>query len=210
VPSASQPPPSQEIPGHSSGGGLYLVGALILGASAIGLFVWKKSTPAAVTQQTVTATQTAPPPPAEPPRLFAPPPPPKLEELPDAGVDAGKAAPKGTGGPSSAGAGHGGPCGSPCKGESTGALSAALQGRAGSARACYQRALRTSEVSGSMTVSVQIGPSGQVCSASVTKDTIHSGEVTSCVLGRFRGQSFPPPSGGCIVANIPISFTIKQ
>jgi hypothetical protein len=61
-----------------------------------------------------------------------------------------------------------------------------------------------------MTVSVQVGPSGQVCSASLSNDTVHSSEVASCVLGRFRGQTFPPPTGGCIVANIPISFTIKQ
>jgi hypothetical protein len=61
-----------------------------------------------------------------------------------------------------------------------------------------------------MTVSVQVGLSGQVCNASLTNDSVHSNEITTCVLGRFRGQTFPPPTGGCVTVNIPISFTIKQ
>jgi hypothetical protein len=61
-----------------------------------------------------------------------------------------------------------------------------------------------------MTVSVQVGPSGSVCNASLAADSVHSSEIASCVLNRFRGQSFPPPSGGCVTVNIPISFTIKQ
>ena len=60
-----------------------------------------------------------------------------------------------------------------------------------------------------MTVRVQVGPSGSVCSASLTNDSVHSGEISSCVLGRFRGQSFPAP-GECATVDIPISFTIKQ
>jgi outer membrane biosynthesis protein TonB len=183
---------------------------LLVGA-AVALFAWKTcGTPPPVTQQaaTVTATVSSPPKRDDPPPLYAPPPLPHVDEEPDAGADAGKptAAPRGSG-VASAG---GGPCSGTCSGESTGALSAALRGRAQSAQGCYQRALRTSEVSGSLTVSVQVGPSGQVCSASLVNDTVHSSEVASCVLGRFRGQTFPPPSGGCIVANIPISFTIKQ
>jgi hypothetical protein len=30
------------------------------------------------------------------------------------------------------------------------------------------------------------------------------------VLNRFRGRSFPAPTSGCVVVNIPISFAIKQ
>lgn len=186
---------------------MYLIGAVVLIGAAIALFFWNKSrVPPPVTQQTVTATAAAPPKREEPTPQFAPPPPPKLEDLPDAGpANTSKPAAKGSGAPVAPG-----PCGGSCSGETTGALSAALRARAQSAQGCYQRALRTSEVSGSMTVSVQVGPSGQVCSASLANDSVHSSEISSCVLGRFRGQSFPPPSGGCIVANIPISFTIKQ
>lgn len=199
-------PSSQKIPGHSSGGGLYIAGALIMIAGAVGLFFWKRSSATPATPQATTATAAAPPKREDPPPLYAPPPPPKIEEEPDAGADAGKPAAKST---AAAPAGPG-PCGGSCSGETTGALSSALRARAQSAQGCYQRALRTSEVSGSMTVSVQVGPAGQVCSASLVNDTVHSSEIASCVLGRFRGQSFPPPSGGCIVANIPISFSIKQ
>ena len=88
--------------------------------------------------------------------------------------------------------------------------SKALRAKAQSATGCYQRALRTSEVSGSMTVSVQVGPSGSVCSASIVNDSVHSAEVSTCVLSRFRGQTFPPPTEGCVTVGIPISFTIKQ
>src|SRR5262249_47690244 len=156
---------------------------------AIGLFFWKKSSTPAATPQATTATATAPPKREEPAPLYAPPPPPKIEEVPDAGADAGKTAAKSTAGPAGPG-----PCGPSCSGEPTGAPSSALRARAQSAQGCYNRALRTSEVSGSMTVSVQVGPSGQVCSASLANDTVHSSEIASCVLGRFRGQSFPPPS----------------
>ena len=57
---------------------------------------------------------------------------------------------------------------------------------------------------------MQVGPSGQVCNASLANDSVHSNEIATCVLSRFRGQTFPPPSGGCVTVNIPISFTIKQ
>ena len=87
---------------------------------------------------------------------------------------------------------------------------AALVGKAQTAQGCYQRALRTTDVSGSMTVSVQVSSTGSVCNVSIANDTLHSPEVSSCVLGRFRGQSLPPPNGGCITANIPISFKSKQ
>ena len=200
----SQPPPSQKLP-EKSGGGLYFVGALALVGAALGLYFWKKPPPPPpVTPQATTATATAKP--EVPVALYAPPPPPKLDEE-DAGTDAGPAPTKSTAGTGVPGPS---PCAGTCVGQATSALSSALRGRAQSAQGCYNRALRTSEVSGSLTVSVQVGPSGQVCSASLVNDTVHSTEVASCVLSRFRGQSFPPPSGGCIVANIPISFTIKQ
>jgi hypothetical protein len=85
-----------------------------------------------------------------------------------------------------------------------------LQSAASGARTCYNRALKTSEVSGSITVSVQVGSTGAVCGASVTKDTVGSAEIASCVLGSFRGKSFPAPQSGCVVVNIPIRFEIKQ
>lgn len=203
MPVNSQPPPSHPIPGHSRGGGLYLAGAVVLLGAAGGLLYWKTRGPShPITPQTTVVS--APPRREDPPPLFAPPPPPKLDDEPDAGVDAGTAAPKSTGaaGPS--------PCACAQKGDASPALQAALRARGAGSTGCYRRALQRAEVSGSMTVTVQVGPGGQVCSASVTADTVNSSEVSSCVLGRFRGQSFPAPTGGCVTANIPITFTINQ
>ena len=61
-----------------------------------------------------------------------------------------------------------------------------------------------------MTVSVQVGSNGTACGTSIVNDSVHSSEVSSCVLGRFRGQSFPPPTSGCVTLNVPINFTVKQ
>jgi outer membrane biosynthesis protein TonB len=183
---------------------MYLVGAILLVAAAIGLYYCNKPVPPPVVAQSTAVT--APVKAEVPPPLYAPPPPPKIDE-PDAGVDAGAA-------PTKTGTGSGtpgpGPCAGTCVGTATPALSSALRGRAQSAQGCYNRALRTSEVSGSLTVSVQVGPSGNVCAASLVNDSVNSNEISTCVLGRFRGQTFPPPSGGCVTVNIPISFTIKQ
>jgi TonB family protein len=187
-----------------------VLGILVLGILAVGLFCWKsKQTPPTVTAQATSATAIATTAPTPPPPQFAPPPPPKLDDEPDAGKPVAK-----SGSPSSAGSagapGGAGPCTKCSDGQVSGALTSALRTKAQSATGCYQRALRTSEVSGSMTVSVQVGPSGSVCSASIVNDSVHSAEVSTCVLSRFKGQTFPPPTQGCVTVGIPISFTIKQ
>ena len=210
MPEPSQPPPSQRTSDNSSGG-LYLIGALLLVGATVALISWKQcdAKPTATQQTTtITASASAASKPEAPVTLYAPPPPPKDDDDADAGSDAGRVAPgKGASGPAASGPG---PCSGACTGTATGALSSALRGRAQSAQGCYNRALRTSEVSGSLTVSVQVGPGGQVCNASLANDSVHSNEISSCVLSRFRGQTFPPPSGGCVTVNIPIAFTIKQ
>jgi len=202
----SQPPPSSAIPGKSSSSAPYLAGIVILFLAAVGLFLWKtqQSTPTVTTQAaTVTAINSAPP----PPPLYAPPPPPKLDDEPDAGATNKQPQAKGTGGPVAPASG---PCGTSCSGASTPDLQAKLRGAAQSAQGCYNRALRTSEASGRLTVSVQVSATGSVCSASITNDEVHSPEINTCVLNKFRATQFPAPSGGCITANIPISFSIKQ
>jgi TonB family protein len=204
VPAASTPPPpSSRVPTHSSPTP-YVLGAIVLAGLAFGLYYVKsRSSEKPTTPQVVTVSATAAR--NDPPPLNAPPPPPKIEDLPDAGEDAEapKAQAKSPSGPAPV------PC-SNCQGSATPALQSALTSTAQSARGCYTRALRTSEVSGNMTVSVQVGSSGSVCGASVTNDSVRSQEVSSCVLTRFRGRTFPPPSGGCVTVNIPLSFTIKQ
>jgi outer membrane biosynthesis protein TonB len=189
---------------------LYLIGLLVLGGLMAGLIYCEtRSEPAPV--PVTTQTQPAEPP---PPPLYAPPPPPPPTEEPeeeeegvaDAGAGAGKTpAAAGTGGAPK------GPCGGKCgDGELSTSLTSAVNATARSAQGCYNRALRTGEASGRMMVSVQVGSTGTVCSASILQDSVHSGEIASCVLGRFRGKSFPPPKSGCVVVNVPINFTIKQ
>jgi hypothetical protein len=196
-----------EIPGKSSGVGLYVAGIGIMAAMIVGLLVWRsRSTPPPVIVPTAVATVTAAPPPPQ----FAPPPPPKIEAEPEPTASASASASKpGTAG-TGAGTGAPNPCAKCGQGQVSSALSSALTGAAGGARGCYNRALQKSEVSGRMNVSVQVGSTGAVCGAAITSDTVGSSQVSSCVLARFQGRSFPPPTTGCVVVNVPINFTIKQ
>jgi hypothetical protein len=70
--------------------------------------------------------------------------------------------------------------------------------------------VQRSEKSGKVTVGLQVGPSGNVCSASIAEDTLGIPEVSSCVLSNFRGKSFPAPDGGCAVVNVPIQFSVAK
>ncbi|WP_437778757.1 AgmX/PglI C-terminal domain-containing protein [Sorangium sp. So ce1097] len=201
------PPSSQQIPGKSGNSGLYIAGMVVLAALMAGLLYWKlRPEPTAPTAAPTAAAPLASKP-ADPPPLFAPPPPPPVDEVEDAGADAGKVASGGQG-PAATGKS---PCSGKCgDGASSPALDSAVLGLARSAQGCYNRALRTSEVSGKLTVSVQVASTGAVCSASILNDSVGSNEIASCVLGRFRGKSLPPPQSGCVVVNVPINFTIKQ
>lgn len=196
-----------EIPGKSSGVGLYIAGIAVLAAATIGLLVWRaRSTPPPIVTTAAPPATTAV---APPPPMFAPPPPPKLEAEPEPTATASASAGKTSAGSGTAGTGGPNPCGN-CAGEGNAALSSAVNNAAQGARGCYNRALQKSEVSGRMTVSVKVGATGAVCSASIGNDTVGSPQVSSCVLSRFQGRSFPPPTNGCLVVNVPINFTIKQ
>lgn len=191
------------IPTSGSGGTPYIIASLVL-VAIIAAVLWFKfrgssgSAPTPAATPSVSVTQ------APPPVAFDLPPPPPLETL-DAGDDGGKkVAASGTLG--------GGTCGSPCQGTETPALVSALRGTAGSARGCYERALRTSSMlQGRLKVAVRVGGNGSVCSASIVEDGLHSGEVSSCVLGLFRGRPFPAPGGGsCVDVTVPLSFTPQE
>ena len=120
-----------------------------------------------------------------------------LRESPDEG------GPKGPPGP--------GACSNCGQGKSNSSLDSALRAAAGSARGCYNRALqKNAGAAGKLTVNVQVGPSGAVCGASISNDTVGSGEVSTCVLQRFQGKSFPKPDQGCVSVAIPMSFEVKQ
>lgn len=190
MPDSTIPPPK-----HGSSGAF--IGAVILMLLAMGgLLYWKfggKDTP-----------PPAPPPPpsaATAPHLEEAPPPPPPEE-PDAGKSPTTEKKKVV-------ASTGGGCGT-CSGEAPPQLKAALSSAANSARGCYERALRQNAMlQGKMLVSVKVGAHGNSCSANLLNDSLGDPSVASCVLQKFRSGQFPPPKGGCVEINVPISFIPK-
>jgi hypothetical protein len=190
---SSAPPPR-------SGGGIYIAAVVVLLLGIGVLIFWKlKGNNENQVAPLPLPTQTNPSTLVEPP----PPPPPVVEEE-VARVDAGvRVASNGNGA---------GPCAANrCSGSANNAITSALSARAGSARPCYERALRVnSALQGKLTVNVRIDPQGNVCNASVIEDAIHSVEVSNCVMGMFRSAKFPPPNGGCLDARVPLSFVPRE
>ena len=192
VPSSAPPPPPQ------SHGGIYILAAVVLLAAIGGLLCWKLKggneaavTPVLPTPPTNTPTLADPPP---------PPPPPIPDEVahgPDGGAHVASSSAS--------------PCGPKCAGRGNTAMEAALNARSLSTRPCYERALRVnSTLQGKMMVNVRIDSQGNVCSTGITQDAIHSTEVANCVMGMFRSAKFPPPSGGCVDVNVPLSFVPRE
>jgi len=185
-------------PPQSSGGAIYIIAAFALVAAIGGLVCWKlkgaNEGPAPVASVVA---------PIATPSLLEPPPPPPPEEPVAAVVDSGAPHRPTAAAPA---------CGGKCTGTINSALSSAMSARAGSARPCYERALRVnSALSGKLTVSVKVDPQGNVCATSIAQDAIHSPEVANCVTGMFRSARFPAPSGGgCVELQIPLSFVPRE
>lgn len=98
-----------------------------------------------------------------------------------------------------------------CKGSAGVDIHGALRAKAGQVRGCYERALaHNAGLQGKVEVDVRIAPSGEVCSASIAKETLGDPAVLSCVLQRFRSGQFPKPAGGCIDTRVPINFVPPQ
>jgi hypothetical protein len=190
--SPSSVPPSR-IPGASNKGPYVALGA-VLAAAVAGFFLWRSCA-----QTPPTATPTPLPPPSEtvarPTLTDAPPPPP--EDVPSAApsTPSVRVANVGCGGGT-------------CNGTSNPRLEKEVQTRAVRAKGCYQRALRQNEgIRGSMSVSLRIDGTGNVCRADVVGDTTGSADVASCVVGMFRGQRLgAAPSGGCVEMRVPLRF----
>ncbi len=199
-------PESKSNKSHSSDGSAGFIGVavamLLMGG---GLVYWKVNSdqPAEPAETTADAPKTVAPPKAN--LEMAPPPPPPEEE--DAGAADAQVAATGQ---KAKKAGKG-PCQPPCKGKVTGTLQAALRGRAGQARRCYERALRLNpSLQGRLTINVTVGSNGLVCSASIGSNTLGDQSVASCVLGSFQGAQLPPPQGGCVNAAVPVNFVPKS
>jgi hypothetical protein len=202
-PEAPRPSIPSRIPTSGSSGTPYIIASAVLVVIiAVVLyfkFIKTQAPPPPVVVPSATVTNTAP------AVAFDLPPPPPVEDAGSDADDAGKRVAAG-GGPA------GGLCNSQCAGTDNAALSSALRGAAGSARGCYERALRTNAMlQGRLKIAVRVAANGTVCSASLAEDTLHSAEVSGCVLGLFRGKPFPAPTGGsCVDVTIPVSFTPQE
>lgn len=99
-----------------------------------------------------------------------------------------------------------------CTGGSNSDIETALAFRAKQAHRCYDNALaQDATLRGKVSIAVRIGANGQACSAGVASNDMASAPgVANCVVGYFRGQSFPQPKGGCVDVNIPINFVPRQ
>jgi hypothetical protein len=82
-----------------------------------------------------------------------------------------------------------------------------LRVRGSQARRCYNQALANdSSLKGKVTLEVRIGPAGNVCSVNVASNDMGSPGVANCAANIFRNGTYAAPHGGCVVANVPLSF----
>ena len=72
---------------------------------------------------------------------------------------------------------------------------------------CYRRGVEQApDQAGAITLTLRIGPGGEVSSVSSSVSGTLSGAVVECVKGVARGGQFAPPDGGSAVIDIPLSF----
>jgi hypothetical protein len=195
-PPSSRPPAG--IP-DSGGNAKYAIVAIVLVLGAGGLFALrsmsgKGDVPSPLPQMPSASASS---PFATNPALDDVPPPPPPDTTPEGGTKSNVVyVPTGSG------------CDGKCVGSAPPELGQALQVRASQARRCYNQALANdTSLKGHVSVAVKIGPSGNVCSASVAANDMGSPGVGECAANIFRSAgSYPAPRGGCVVATVPMSF----
>ena len=196
----SKAPPSRSLPPVPPGGGSSknLVVVVLLGVGLVALILWKTcgkpDTPTVVTP-IISSTADAAVATVDP-RIDDIPPPPAIE---DSGPEAG---------PTHVASTTWGCDAKKCGGAVTPDLETALAFRAKQAHRCYDSALaQDSTLEGKVTISVRIGGGGAVCGANVASNDLSNPKVGECIANMFRGTGhFPPPKGGCLDANVPISL----
>ena len=88
--------------------------------------------------------------------------------------------------------------------------SAVVAGMASGFRRCYNRGLAENpEMEGSIKISAQIGPNGEVLSSSPSGGGGLSAAVVSCVKARVASAQFAPPEGGSATIVIPVTLVRK-
>jgi hypothetical protein len=78
-------------------------------------------------------------------------------------------------------------------------------------RACYNQGLAANpDMQGSVHVTAQIGPNGEVRSATASPSGSISGAVASCIAARVRSAQFDPPQGGAATIVIPVTLVQQK
>jgi hypothetical protein len=76
-------------------------------------------------------------------------------------------------------------------------------------KACYNKGLSVDpSMSGKVTMTVKIGPNGEVASVTPNNQGLSS-EVVECISRKLRNAQFDPPGGGGSTVTIPVTF-VKQ
>jgi hypothetical protein len=74
-------------------------------------------------------------------------------------------------------------------------------------RACYNRGLAGNpDIEGKISLSIRVGPTGQVASVTASKTGNLPPAVVDCVKARANSANFSPPQGGVAVIQVPVSF----
>jgi outer membrane biosynthesis protein TonB len=74
-------------------------------------------------------------------------------------------------------------------------------------RACYNRGLAGNpDIEGKISLTIRVGPTGQVAAVTATKTGNLPPEVVDCVKARANSANFSPPQGGVAVIQVPVSF----
>jgi hypothetical protein len=74
-------------------------------------------------------------------------------------------------------------------------------------RSCYEPTLaKDPQARGRITVKFVIDREGKVASAENAGSTLPDADLNTCIIGVFRGMSFPPPHGGIVTVVYPIEL----
>lgn len=85
-----------------------------------------------------------------------------------------------------------------------------VQARYGAFRACHTAALaRTPGITGTVRARFVIGRDGSVANVNDGGSDLVDPAMKSCVLGAFRGVSFPKPEGGIVTVVYPLVFRVE-
>ena len=96
-------------------------------------------------------------------------------------------------------------CPESCTGSASDALQDALRSRAQQAGQCYEAALASDPtLAGRLLVTLTLSETGGACSVVVTSTTLDVPSGLARCLERHFDSDYPPPTGGCVRAVLPL------